>query len=156
MSYRVYYALMLGIAAGIISCSPAKIFIVKPAESAFKAASVETVDVTTHIPPEVSFVNLRFKRYLEENLYKDGTWQKGKDLKVEYQFLELNLGDYTERAVLGFGAGTGKLKLNVKYFDASGNELSEIVLEYKVKGEDDAAIKDAARRIAKHTKTNFR
>jgi hypothetical protein len=146
---------MLGIAAGMISCSPAKIFVVKPAEQTFKAAAVEAVDVTTHIPPEVSFVNLRFKRYLEEYLYKDAIWQKGKDLKIEYKFIELNLGDYTERAVLGFGAGTGKLKLNVKYFDASGKELSEIVLEYKVKGEDDAAIKDAARRIAKHTKKSF-
>jgi len=149
--------LLLGVAMIGTNCSSVKTFVLKPVAKPYQASSAEIIEVSAPVPlpPEMSFVDLRFKRKIEELLYQSGTLQKGNALRIEYTILEIDPGDHTARTVVGFGTGKGVLKVGVKYFDAAKNELSEILVESKVNVDENTAIQKAVQAIRKYTRKNF-
>jgi len=156
-----HLCLLITVLVFLAGCGAGKTLVMKPPEMKVRVSSVDISEEipTVNVPEDV---RTKFQEKLNHLLYKEGTFKKGSDLKIKYRFIQYDPGNqFTRWFSGGIGnAGEGSLTIEVKYFDATGKELSTIHTEGKIQsgffgGSFDFALEKAAREIVEYTKNSF-
>ena len=122
--------------------------------SGLKVSSIEIVEVESTLPVP-SDIKARFNYKLKEFLYRDGLFQEGPDMRIEYRFIQIKKPGLWDSESWGPAWERGQsLSVETKYLDSHGEELSVISVECKGSKLKDAAER-AASLVAKFTKQNF-
>jgi hypothetical protein len=154
-------AVMVGFIA-LAGCGAGRTMIIKAPDSAPRFSSVELVEAKSpaSVPVEVSRA---FLEQLNNYVYKDGAFQKGPGLKVEYRFIQLNEGNQFKRWFSGGigNFGEGSMTVEAKFYDQAGKELATIHTDGKISsgffgGGFDNAVEKSAEQIADYTRQSFR
>jgi len=150
------------ILVGMVGCGAGRTMIVKAPDSASHFSSVELVETKSPVPVPVE-VSRAFLEQLNNYVYKDGAFQKGPGLKVEYRFIQLNEGNQFKRWFSGGigNFGEGSMTVEAKFYDQTGKELAAIHTDGKISsgffgGGFDNAVEKSAEQIADYTWQNFR
>lgn len=108
-------------------------------------------------------VKATFQQKLEEYLYAEKTFDKGKELTIKYRFIQFDPGNQFTRWFWGGigNAGEGSLTVEAKFYDADNQELATIQSEGRIGsgffgGDFSYAVDKAAEKIAEYTKVNFK
>ena len=139
-----------------------KTLVLKPLEAKQPFSSVEISEGDSAVNVPTDF-NKAFRQVLEEYIYEERGFQKGKDLCIKYSFVQYNPGSQFKRWLSGGigGWGKGTLRVEVKFVNQMDQELARIQVEGELSGgalgggfED--TIYQCVRAIAKYAKQNFK
>ncbi len=134
----------------------------KPLEVKQQFSSVEISEgnSTVNVPADTKQV---FRQKLEEFVYEEGGFQKGRGLVIKYGFIQYNPGSQFKRWLWGGlgGAGKGTLAVEAKFINQADQELAAIKVEGEISGgalggDFEYAIFQCAKAIAKYAKQNFK
>lgn len=115
---------------------------------------------TVSVPKEVKE---KFISYLDQYLYKEYEFQRGKELILQYRFIQFNPGSQFVRWFWGGlgSAGKGTMTVEVRFLTPEGKEIAKIQAEGEITsglfgGSFDHAIEKCAKEVATYAKQNFR
>ena len=152
-------AIVVAIGTG---CGAGRTLVLKPSETRVRVSSIEAAEGSSplNVPGEVKS---EFQRKLEEYLYADKAFEKGKELSLRYRFIQFDPGNQFTRWFWGGigNAGEGSLTVEAKFYDAANNELAMIHSDGRIGsgffgGDFSYAVDKAAEKIAEYTKVNFK
>jgi len=136
--------------------------IVKPPEAKLRVNSVEFTEGISPVAVPAD-VKATLTEKLNQYLYGEGGFQRGKELKISYRFIQYDPGSQFTRWFWGGigNAGEGSLTIETKYYDPNDKELATINVEGRIGsgffgGALAEAIDRAAEKVAEYTKANFR
>jgi hypothetical protein len=145
-----------------IGCGAGRTLVVKPSETRLRVASLNVSEANSpvSVPTEVKSA---FQEKLEQLLYGEGGFQKGKELTIRYRFIQFDSGNQFARWFTGGigNTGEGSLTVEAKFFDSSDQEVGTIQTEGKIGsgffgGGFGFAVDKAAEKIAEYTKINYK
>jgi len=146
----------------LMGCGTGRTMILKPSETRIRVSAVNASEANSplSVPTELKAV---FQKKLDEFLYSEKAFERGKELNIRYRFIQFDPGNQFTRWFWGGigNAGEGSLTIETKYFDSTNNELATIHTEGRIGsgffgGSFDDAVEKAAEKIAEYTKINFR
>jgi hypothetical protein len=150
--------------AGFIlaGCGVGRAMVIKPPEAKVRVDSVQVMEGNSPVAVPAD-VKATFTDKLNQHLYGEGGFQRGKELKISYRFIQYDPGSQLTRWFWGGigNAGEGSLTIETKFFDPSDKELATINVEGRIGsgffgGALSEAIDKAAEKVAEYTKANFR
>ncbi len=146
----------------ITGCGVGRAMIVKPPEAKLRVNSVEFTEGISPVAVPAD-VKATLTEKLNQYLYGEGGFQRGKELKISYRFIQYDPGSQFTRWFWGGigNAGEGSLTIETKYYDPNDKELATINVEGRIGsgffgGALAEAIDRAAEKVAEYTKANFR
>ncbi len=143
-------------------CGAGRTLVLQPSETKVRVSSVTASEGNSpvSIPAEVKST---FQQKLEEYLYAEKAFEKGKELTIKYRFIQFDPGNQFTRWFWGGigNAGEGSLTVEAKFYDADNKELATIQSEGRIGsgffgGDFSYAVDKAAEKIAEYTKLNFK
>lgn len=145
----------------VSACASGSTLVLEPPTNTdrFAAASVEAMPATVAVSSEMADY---FRSSLEAMLFEEeGGFDKGDGLTVEYRFLQFDEGNRALRYTIGYGAGKGGITIEVKFKDASGQQISRINVGGEIQsglagGSIKQALDRAAMEAAEYARINFK
>ncbi|HXG52541.1 MAG TPA: DUF4410 domain-containing protein [candidate division Zixibacteria bacterium] len=155
-------AALVAEAAASSGCGAGRALVLQPPPAKVSVASVTATEgnSTVSVPADVKST---FHQKLEDYLYAENAFEKGKELTIRYRFIQFDPGSQFTRWFWGGigNAGEGSLTVEARFYDTAGNELATIQSEGRIGsgffgGDFSFAVDKAAEKIAEYAKVNFR
>jgi hypothetical protein len=152
--------LIVFVAMFAAACGTARTTIVSApkAKSVFAAAMFFEGKSPVVVPAEVK---AKFVEYLNDYLFKEGPFQKGSDLLIQYRFIQYRPGSQFTRWMIGFLGGRGSITIEAKFMDRNRTPLATIQAYGEISagffgGSFNYAVDNAAEEVAKYAVKMFR
>lgn len=143
----------------IAGCATATTTVLEPTETTFKASSISVTHGEDTVPVEEEY-GAYFRTKLGEELYKEGAFQQGDALNLQFRFIQLDQGSRASRYLLGPIAGKGTMTIEILFLTPDGSQLSKIHTGGEVSGgffggSFKSALDKAAKEAAEYAIFNF-
>jgi len=159
---QVFPASVLLATAVWSGCGAGRTLVLQLSETKVRVSSVNAVEGASPVSVPAD-VKATFQQKLEEYLYAEKAFDKGKELTIKYRFIQFDPGNQLTRWFWGGigNAGEGSLTVEAKFYDAANKELATIQSEGRIGsgffgGDFSYAVDKAAEKIAEYTKVNFK
>jgi ribosome-associated translation inhibitor RaiA len=110
-----------------------KILAVKSPEDFSQISSINIQEKASNIPVSED-VKTYFSEKLKQKLYEEEGYLEGKDITIEYRFVQVNKGNRFIRWLIGFGTGKGAIRIEAKFKNTAGDVTSNIQAEGTISG----------------------
>ena len=123
----------------------------------FSTAVLEEAPPTCAVAKDVEE---QLRKAMDEDFFGKRAFQRGNELKVQYQITFVNEGNRALRAFVGFGTGKGNVTVQAKFMDSKGKEITTITIVGDVSagfygGSIYSAAEDCADQISDYATSNY-
>jgi len=154
--------IVLCLAISIAGCGTGKTMVMQAGETkrTFTYVDIKEGNSTVSVPAKVK---IAFLNKLNTRLYSENLFRQGKELVIQYRFVQFNEGHRFKRwLTAGIGnSGEGSLSVEAIFLDKDGKEISKIMTEGKIGsgflgGSMDDAVETAAEEIGNYTISQYK